>query len=613
MSRKKTNQPRQRPSPPAAATSPAAQKGWVPFALAAILLAVVVAYSPALMGTAVWDDDANLTRPDLQSPAGLYRIWFEPGATQQYYPLLHTAFWLEHYIWGDAPLGYHLTNVVWHAVSVLLVYIIVSQLDIPGPLLAAAIFAIHPVMVESVAWITEQKNTLSTVFYLGSLLQYLRFDESRQRRFYLVSLLLFLLALLSKSAIVTLPAAVLVILWWKRGTISIRRDAVPLTPFFLAAIVMGLLTCWVEWNRVGAVGAEFAFTPAQRVLLAGRAVWFYIGKLLWPANLIFMYPQWKLDPSQWWQWLYPAAAIAVTIVLWIIRKRSRSPLAGWLFFCGTLLPMLGVLNQYLFRYTFVSDHFQYVASLGLIVPVAAGVTILMRRIPAPYISVARAATVVVLAVLAFLTWRLCPIYADGTTLYHSILARNPDCWLAHNNLGSELAARGDTAGSIAEYQAALKIKPDHANALANLGLALGKTGHRDEAVELYRRALAIDPNCSEAHSGLGVALFENGEMSEGLEHLRANVLLRPTGMLARLDYARALFFTQQIDEAARQYATAVQLEPNSAIAHYDLAVVLLQLGRPNPAREHLETALRLKPDYTDAQNLLTRIKNTPTP
>lgn len=564
-----------------------------------------------MTGTPVWDDDANLTRTDLQSPGGLYRIWFEPGATQQYYPLLHTAFWIEHRLWGDAPLGYHLINVVWHLISVLLVYAIVSRLHIPGALLAAAVFALHPVMVESVAWITEQKNTLSTVFYLTSLLAYLRFDETKKQSFYAASLGLFVLALLSKSAIVTLPAAVLVILWWQRGSISVRRNVVPLVPFFIAALLMGLATCWVEWNRVGAVGREFVFTPAQRVLLAGRAVWFYVAKFVWPANLMFIYPQWKLDPAEWWQWLYPAAAIGLTIALWMIRKRTRAPLAGWLFFCGTLLPMLGLLNQYLFRYTFVSDHFQYVASLGLIVPAAATIAMLLRRVPMPVTPIAKAAIVLPLCALAALSWQQCHIYADGITLYQATLARNPNCWLAHNNLGMTLAAKGDLPGAIAQYNAALQVKPDHINALVNLAIALDRQGNRQRAIDYYRQALQVDPASFEAHANLAILLLQKGDASEALEHFRANVALQPTNPGARLDYGQALVLANQFAEAATQYQEAVRIDPNSPLAHYGLAVAMLHAGQVDSAKVHLEQALRLRPDFANARNLLRRIQNPP--
>ena len=202
--------------------------------VAAMLLALaVVAYLPAMRGGMLWDDNAHVTRPDLQSLTGLGRIWFEVGATQQYYPLLYSAFWVEHQLWGDHTLGYHLVNVLEHAVAAWLLYLVLRRLKIPGALLAAAIFTVHPIEVESVAWIAEQKNTLSAIFYLAAMRVYLEFDESRQRSRYVMALVLFVFGLLTKTVTASLPAALLVIFWWQRGTLAWRRDVWPLAPFFV--------------------------------------------------------------------------------------------------------------------------------------------------------------------------------------------------------------------------------------------------------------------------------------------------------------------------------------------------------------------------------------------
>src|SRR5262249_48756811 len=212
----------------------------------------------------------------------------------------------------------------------------------------SAIFAVHPVSVESVGWVSEQKNPLSSVFYLGAMLVYLRFDESRRRTDYVVALGLFVLGLLTKTVTATLPAALLVIFWWQRGTLSWKRDVVPLLPFFALGAAAGLLTAWVERTLIGAQGAGFELTFLERGLLAGRVVWFYLSKLVLPANLMFIYPRWKIDATIWWQWLFPMATLSAVVLLWAIRRRSRAPLAGWLLFVGTLAPVLGFVNVYPF-------------------------------------------------------------------------------------------------------------------------------------------------------------------------------------------------------------------------------------------------------------------------
>ena len=268
-------------------------------------------YWPALGGSLLWDDTSHVTRPDLRSLHGLWRIWFDLGATQQYYPLLHTFFWLEHLLWGDATLGYHLVTVALHAASACLVVLIVRRLGLKGAWLAGALFALHPIAVEAVAWISEQKSTLSAVFYLAAALVYLDFDESRRPARYWTASALFVLALMSKTVTATLPAALLVILWWRRGRLEWRRDIAPLAPWLAVGASAGLFTAWVERTFIGANGADFLLTPLQRILLAGRVICFYAAKIVLPIQLTFLYPRWHPDPGEWWQYLFPATVLAV--------------------------------------------------------------------------------------------------------------------------------------------------------------------------------------------------------------------------------------------------------------------------------------------------------------
>ena len=333
---------------------------------------VFLAYQPAWHAGFIWDDDAHVTPPELRSWHGLWRIWFEVGAVQQYYPLLHTASWLEFPLFGENPAGYHLVNIGVHAVNAVMLWLILRRLQVPGAQLAAGIFALHPVMVESVAWITELKNTLSGLFFLGAALAYLRFDADRRKRWYATALGLFTLALLSKTTAATLPAALLVVFWWQRGRLAWARDFQPLLPFFFLGAADGLFVAWVEWQVVGAQGADFAFTFVERGLIAGRAIWFYLGRLFWPAELIFMYPRWLVSQADAGQYVFPAAVLGGLATCWLARRRSRAPLAAALFFVGTLFPVLGFLNVYMFVFSFVADHLQYMACVGVIAIVAAG-------------------------------------------------------------------------------------------------------------------------------------------------------------------------------------------------------------------------------------------------
>jgi hypothetical protein len=346
-----------------------------------LVAAVVVVYLPALQAGFIWNDSDYVTRPGLRSLAGLGRIWFEVGTTEQYYPLLHSFFWVQHQLWGDAPLGYHLTGVILHAASALLLAAGLRRWTIPGAWLAAFVFALHPVAVESVAWVAEQKNTLSLVFYLGAALAYAAFDEGRRGRMYLLASLLFVLALLSKTTTATLPPALWVLLWWRRGRLEWRRDVLPLLPWMAMATVAGLFSAWVERTYIGAEGAEFALSAGERLLLAGRILWFYVGKLVWPFDLVFIYPRWTISEDGWAQVLFLVAALGALAAAWGVRRRTRAPLAAALFFGGSLVPVLGFFNVYGFIFSYVADHWQYLPSIGLIVLACSAATRGAARFP----------------------------------------------------------------------------------------------------------------------------------------------------------------------------------------------------------------------------------------
>jgi protein O-mannosyl-transferase len=538
-----------------------------------LFAATLIAYLPAIDGKAVWDDDAHITRPALQSFTGLWRIWFHLGTTQQYYPLLHSAFWFEHALWGDTVVGYHLTNVLLHATAAFLVVLILRRLSLPGAWLAGFVFALHPVCVEAVAWISEQKSTLSAVFYLGSALAYLHYDNTRRRSRYLLALGLFVLALLTKTVTATLPAVLLVILWWRRGRLEWKRDILPLLGWFPLGAAAGLFTAWVEKKYVGAEGADYTLNIAQRFLLGGRAICFYAAKLLWPANLIFTYPRWALDPAQAWQWSFPAAVVVVAIGLCLLAFRYRGPLAGFLIFAGTLFPVLGFLNVYPFRYSWVADHFQYLASLGIIVPVVCAVAAIPLKS-----SYRTAIATTVLVILGALTWQQSGMYRGPETLYRETLARNPGSYMAHQNLGNLLL---DTPGrlndAIAEFQEALRIEPDVSEVHNSLGGALMRVGRLPEATAEFETAVRLKPDYPDGHNSLGSALAQTpGRTADGIA----------------------------------EFETALRLRPDFATAHYNLGSALLGMpGRRQDAIGEFEKALQVQPDFAPAQQMLRRLES----
>jgi protein O-mannosyl-transferase len=538
-----------------------AAKLWL--AALVIFAATFLTYSRVLNAGFIWDDAAHVTPPHLRSATGLGRIWKEPGAAQQYYPLLHTAFWVEEKLWGGSATGYHAANLALHAFAACLAGLVLRRLAAPGAFWAALIFALHPVQVESVAWISEQKNTLSAAFYFAAALAYLRFDSTRAWRFYVLAFGLFLCALLTKTVTATLPAALCVVLWWQRGRLDFRRDVTPLLPFLLLGIGAGLFTAWVERTFIGAKGAVFDLGFLERMLLAGRVVWFYAAKLLWPANLSFIYPRWEISSADPWLWAMLIAALAVTLGSWRLRNRTRRPLAAWLLFVGTLFPALGFFNAYPFQYSFAADHFQYLATLALIAPAAAGAATLACRFPFS----GRVATIAAVGGLALLAHSQTDDYRDAPTLYRRTIARNPQAWMAHNNLGELLLkARPGDPEAIACFERALALRPAYAEAQNNLGLALTQSGRAREAIPHLEASLRLKPGAHQTHNNLGIALASTGRAEEAVRSFARAAELNPGLPNIHENWAKALLLLGRREEAAERFAVAARLREAAGLA-----------------------------------------------
>jgi tetratricopeptide (TPR) repeat protein len=569
-----------------------------------LLLAVVtmLAYHPAWHGGVLWDDDAHIGGPELRTLDGLRRIWFVPRTTQQYYPLLHTSYWLQQKLWGDSITGYHIVNLLLHIGCVVLVLRIVRFLRIPGAELAATIFALHPVNVETVAWIAERKNTLSGVFALAATLWYLRFDENRSRRSYALALGLFLLGLLSKTALVTLPLALLVIFWWKRGAISWRHDVVPLIPFFFFSAAAGLMTRWVEYGNIGYRARMLDLSLLDRCLIAGRAFWFYLWKLLWPSNLMFVYPRWEISAAVPWQYIFPLAVLVLLGILWSLRRWSRTPLAGVLLYMVLLLPSLGFANIYFFLYSFVADHWQYLACLGIITPCASGIVLLATRLKSGYAWLDPGVTLVIGGVLFLLTWQQSRMYNNAETLYRTTIAHNPACWLAYDHLVDILYQANRIPEAMNLFKDELRIKP--AVAHYSLGNALLRKGRTSEAIDQFTEALRINPDYAEAHNNLGYALLVTGRTSAAIEQCKEALRIDPTYAHAHNNLGNALAQTGRASEAIDHYKQTLRMNPNSADAHSNLGAALAQMGRISEAIEELKAAVRINPNNIDARNNL---------
>lgn len=586
--------------------------------------AVLAAYWPALHGALLWDDPAHVTRPDLQSWHGLLRIWTDVRATQQFYPVLHSAFWIEHRLWGDATIGYHLVNVLWHALACVLFAFTLRRLwapvgaasstESPPPVraripagtewIAAIVFALHPLSVESVAWISEQKNTLSLVFYLLAALAYLRFDDRRRRRDYAFASVGFVLAVGTKSVTATLPAALLVVIWWRRGRITWARDVRPLAPWLVFALLAGLFTAWVERKLIGAEGAAFSLTLFERTVLAARIVWFYAGKLLWPAHQAFFYERWDVAHSAaaWIGWL--AGAIVATGLLWWLRRRARGLFAGWLLFVGALFPALGFFNVYPFVFSYVADHFQYLASLAFIGTLTGAVAAALTAATMPWRRAVLGLAFVLTALLLVLARKQAALYGNDEALFRATIAASPDSWMAHHILGFALTRQGRHDEAIAEYRTAIRLNPNYPDAHLALGLELAqRPDGAEEALGEYRRTLELKPGSAEAHNNLGLLLAAlPARRDEAIAHYETALRLKPDYAEAHANLANILAGdATHAAEADEHYRAALRLAPASPEMHDDHGRFLLrQPGRTADAAVEFQTALRLRPDFAAA-------------
>jgi tetratricopeptide (TPR) repeat protein len=534
-----------------------------------LVTATILVYRPAWNGGFIWDDDVYVSKnPLLIAPDGLWRIWVSLESPSQYFPLTYTTFRLERGIWGLNPTGYHWINILLHATNALLLWRLLTRLRIPGAWLAAGIFALHPVQVESVAWITERKNVLMGFFFLLTLLTWVRFIDERGRRrwrFYRLALIFYLLALCSKSTACTLPAALFLILWLQKKRIDSRR-VLQIVPFIVLGLAMGLIAVWWERYHQGTRGLMFALGPLERLIVATHAAWFYLFKLFWPIKLTFIYPQWTINSHNPFAYIWLVVGIALCAAIYFARRYvGRSVEVAAVFFLATLSPVLGFIMLYTFRYTFVADHYQYLASVGPIALVSAGAVKLSDslRLGPRFLTLFG---ILIFATLGILTWRQSASYSDIETLWHDTIQRNPACWMAENNVGLGLLEKGEVNGAIAHLRKALQLKSDYAEIHSNLAFALRRSGDTEAAIAEARIGVSLAPNNPDGRGVLGMALIAKG----------------------------------QLDDAIAQFSKAIEIRPNHSGAHYHLAMALSDKHETAQAIAHYEKAIEAQPDHVGA-------------
>ena len=612
-------------------------------ALVALGLLVIVSYLPAMLwGGFVWDDNLCIKVDPVREVSGLQQIWFSPSAIEEedhYWPLVYTTFWLEHKLWGFDPTGYHIVNVLLHLANTLLLWHLLRRLAVPGAWVVAAVFAVHPMHVESVAWAIERKDVLSGLFYFAAVLAWMRFVEQPNPRWYVWSLVLYAAGLLSKSIVVTLPAVLLIWPWWKQGRVT-SIDMLRLVPFFVVGLVITVGD--LSFYRSG-TSTSFDYSLTERMLIAARALWFYAGKMLWPSELAVIYPRWDIRVSDPLAWGYLVAAIALAIALWHFRHRiGLGPLAGALFFAVTLSPVLGFVDYGYMKYAFVADRFQYLAGIGVMAVVISAAAYGVRRLSGLWQKGALGVAAVVIVVLGLLTWRQANIWRDDEILNRHIIALNPQARNAHRHLGKALYNQGRYEEALDVAHVAVEQRSDYFKAHVTLGLILTALDRLEEAETHLRRAIALNPKVNSTRLNLSDVLYNQGRYEEALDvaraaveqhpdsfaphgilgailtalgrfeeaetHLRRAIALNPQARKAHLNLGEALHNQARNAEAVDAYRVAIEQRPDDALAHSNLGMVLNELERFEEAETHLRRAIALDPSHTEALYSLAKLR-----
>jgi protein O-mannosyl-transferase len=574
--------------------------------IAALIAIVILTYLPSFGNQFIWDDNDYVTdNTTLKSIGGLRDIWFQPSSTPQYYPVVFTSFWIEYQLWGSNALGYHVVNVLIHALNAVLVFSLLSRLKIPGAWIAAAFFGIHPVHVESVAWITERKNLVSGAFYLFAALVYLPLIENHPKRLkhfhirYWLSFFLFVAALLSKSVTASLPAAILLIQFWLQAKLTFR-DLLRLTPFFVAGSVAGIHTAWLEITKVGANVPDLDWTFLERLQIAGRVPWFYLGKLLIPQPLCFIYPRWAVDVARPELWCGTVASVSLIIGLYGFRHRiGIGPLLATLYFGGTLFPVLGFARVYPMRFSIVADHFQYLASLGPIALFGAFVVFCLRRFPEKRMLLDFFVVPTLVLACVLLSWLQQFDYENESVLWANTYRKNPDCYLALVKLGTQVWSQGDLIQADDLLRRAVKLAPNYEIGWHNLGGLLREKGDINASIDAFQQAIRVTPDFYPSHLGLAQIMEDRGALDLALQYARSAVAVDLHSPDSYSNLGRILARMGKTAEAIATFHTALDRDRHHVETWLNLAGLLAMSGQYEQSVQTLKQIL-----HFDANNEL---------
>lgn len=508
------------------------------FRVLIILAAGFWAMSPVLRGEWLLDDLAYYPRnPLLGDPHQLWKIWFEPGTLIDYYPIEATFGWLQWSVWHQFTFGYHLVNLALHLLNALLVWRLLERLGLRLAWLGGLIFAVHPVQVESVAYLAELKNTLSLAPFLLAMEAWIDFEDYGRRLDYVLALVLFLIAMLCKISMIGFPFVILLYAWWKHGRID-RHDLKRSLPFFAVSLVLGAVAIHASHKFMQAHLLVEDSVPMggffSHLALAGLSLSFYFLRFVWPVGSLPVYPFWKIDPPTLLQFVPWLVWGGVIFLAWRERKTwGRVVLFGLGFFIINLAPFLGFRAISYMSFTWVMDHFLYLPIIGLIGLTVVGLDWLRARVN---LSVARLGAVLVGFGVGFLvsdSHAYAKKFESPEILWSYAVSHNPQSWAAQNNLASALHLSGRVTRAIAQYEQAIQLNPNEAVLRENLGLALMDSGRRAEAIDQFQQAIALRPGRLKSHYYLGMLLAQEGKLPEAREHFEFVLHLDPAADDAR--------------------------------------------------------------------------------
>jgi len=574
-----------------------------------LIFAIILAYLPIWRAGFIWDDDTIVTaNPVVVGPLGLKEIWTTSAA--RFYPLVLSTFWLEHAVWGLAPLPFHLVNILWHAANAVVLWRVLRNLEARGAWLGAALWALHPVQVESVAWVSEMKNTESCLPYLLTILFFVKGlkaeSEASQNNAnwnYLIALLCSALAMVSKSSTLLMPVVLVLCACWVKRRCS-WRDMVKVVPILLMCIVVGLIVKHVAYLN-GGNELHWSQSWQERVAMAGHIFWFYLGKLIWPSPLLTYYSLWKIDSGAWISYWPSAAIVIAVLILWLGRRTwSGAWFYAFAYYLIMLLPVMGLFSMTGFRYSVVEDHLQYLACMGPLALAGAGLARLADFVSSKRQLLQPALCAGLLLMLGTISWRQSLNYQSEKTLWIYNMAENPASWAAYNGLGFILGKEGKEDEAITLLRKSLEINPTYAVTHFNLGLALTQKGQTEEAIVEYQTSLALDPDNAEAHIKLGEALFQKGRTDEAVEQYHKAIEINSLAFWAYNDLGLVLVQNGRADEAIIQYQKALEINPAFLSARNNLGVILFQEGRVTEAIAQYKQALEIDPSCKETHTNL---------